>query len=137
MEIEHNMAAPGHHQRKGQAERKISELKSPLRNIINLRQTIWLNSLPEVGAYSNPSHSDTINMSPYKAVYCLKYPLLDTYLVYPSAVPASDHYYNRHQEISDASYQALKLVRGRSTQSAAKGRADFKPVEIGGIGNDI
>jgi len=69
MGIEHILAAPGHHQRNGQAERKIRELKTTLRNVTNLCQTNWLTSLPEVAAYSNAGHSDTINMSPYKAVY--------------------------------------------------------------------
>ena len=114
MGIEHIMAAPGHHQTNGQAERKIRELKTALRNVINLRQTNWLTSLPEVTGYSNAGHSDVINMSPYKAVYGREYPLLDTYRVYPSAVPASDDYYNRHQEIRNAAYQALKLARARS-----------------------
>jgi len=73
-------------------------------------------------------------MSLYKAVYGRDYPLLDTYLVvHPSAVPASDDYYNRHQEIRNAAYQALKLARVRSTRTAAKRRDDVKPVEIGGI----
>jgi len=39
MGIEHIMAAPGHHQTKGQAEQKIRELKTVLRNVTNLRQT--------------------------------------------------------------------------------------------------
>jgi len=69
MGIEHIMAAPGHHQTNGQAERKIRELKTALRNVTNLRQPNWLTSLPKVTAYSNAGHSDTIHMSPYKAVY--------------------------------------------------------------------
>ena len=133
MGIEHIMAAPGHHQTNGQAERKIMELKTALRNVINLRQTNWLTSLPEVTAYSNPGHSDVMNMSPYKAVYGREYPLLDTYRVYPSTVPASDDYYNRHQEIRNAAYQALKLARARSMRVAAKRRKDFEPVEVGGM----
>ena len=64
MGIKHIMAAPGHHQTNGQAERKIRELNTALRNVTNLRQTNWLTSLPEVAAYSNAGHSDTINMSP-------------------------------------------------------------------------
>jgi len=72
-------------------------------------------------------------MSPYKAVYGRDYPLLDTYRVYPSAVPASDDYYNRHQEIRNAAYQALKLARARSTKTAAKRRNEVMPVEIGGM----
>ena len=104
MGIEHIMASPGHHQTNGQAERKIRELKTALRNVVNLRQTNWLTSLPEVAAYSNAGHSDTINMSPYQAVYGRDYPLLDTYKVYPSAVPASDDYYNRHQAMRNAAY---------------------------------
>ena len=64
MGIEHIMASPGYHQTNGQAERKIRVLKTALRNVVNLRQTNWLTSLPEVAVYSNASHSDTINMSP-------------------------------------------------------------------------
>src|ERR1700712_5356242 len=45
MGIEHIMAAPSHHQTNGQAERKIRELKTALRNVTNLRQTNWLTSL--------------------------------------------------------------------------------------------
>jgi len=70
-------------------------------------------------------------MSSYKAVYSQDYPLLNTYRVYPSALPASDDYYNRHQEIRNAAYQALKLARARSTNTAAKRRNDVRPVEIG------
>jgi len=69
MGIEHIRTSPGHHQTNGQAERKIRELKTTLRNFTNLCQTNWLTSLPEVAAYSNTGHSDTIKMSPYKAVY--------------------------------------------------------------------
>jgi len=50
------------------AERKIREVKTALRNVTNLRQTNWPTSLPEVTAYSNAGHSDTINMFPYKPV---------------------------------------------------------------------
>ena len=67
MGIEHIMASPGHHQTNGQAELNIRELKTALRNVVNLRQTNWLISLPEMAAYSNAGHSDTINISPYKA----------------------------------------------------------------------
>jgi len=117
----------------GQAEPKIRELETALRNVTNLRQTNWLTSLPEVAVYSNAGHSDTINMSPYKAVDGRDCPLLDTYRVYTSVVPASDDYYKRHQEIRNAAYQAPKLVRVRSTKTAAKRRDDVKPVEIGGM----
>jgi len=127
------MAAPGHHQTNGQAQRKMRELKTALRNLTNLRQTNWLTSLPEGAAYSNTGHSDTIHMSPYKAVYGRDYPLLDTYRVHPSAVPGSHDYYNRHQQIRNAAYQALKLGRVRSTKTAAKRRGDVKPGEIGGM----
>jgi len=126
--IEHIMAVPGQHQPNGQAERKIRELKTALRNVTNLRQTNWLTSLPEVAAYSNTRHSDTINMSPSKAVYGRDCPLLDTYRVYPSTVSASDDYYDRHQEIRNAAYQAPQLARVRSTKTAAKRRDDVKPV---------
>ena len=110
MGIEHIIAPPGHYQTNGPDEQKIRELKTALRNVNNLRQTNWVTSLPEVTAYSYAGHSDTINMSPYKAVYGRDYPLLDTYRVHPSSVPASDDYHNRHQEIRNAAYQALKLA---------------------------
>ena len=96
----------------GQAERKIRELKTALRNVINLHQTNWLISLPEVTSYSNAGHSHVINMSPYKAVYGREYPLLDTYRVYPTAVPASDDYYNGHQEIRNAAYPGIETRKG-------------------------
>jgi len=132
MGIEHIMAAPSHHQTNGQAERKIRELKTALRNVTNLCQTNFLTSLPEVAAYSNAGYSDTINMSPYKAVYGRDYPFLDPYRVYPSAVPAPDDYHNRHQEIRNAPYLVLKLMRVRSTKTAPKRRDDVKPVGVGG-----
>ena len=74
-----------------------------------------------------------LNISSYKAVYGGDYPLLDTYRVYTSVVPASDDYYNRHQEIRNVAYQALKLARVRSTKTAAKRRDDVKAIEIGGM----
>ena len=58
---------------------------------------------------------------------------MDTYRTYPSAVPASDDSYNRHQEIRNAAYQALKLARARSMRVAAKKRNEFKSVEVGGL----
>ena len=39
MEIEHIMASFGYHQTNRQAERNIRELKTALRNVVNLRQT--------------------------------------------------------------------------------------------------
>jgi len=125
------MAGPSHHQTNGEAERKVWGLKTPLRKVTNLTQNNWLTSLPEVLADSNVGHSDTINMAPYKAVYSRDYPLLDTYPVYSATVPASDDYYNNHQEMRNAAYQAPKLARVRSTKTAAKKREDVKPVEIG------
>ena len=133
MGIKHIMAASDYYQTNGQDERKIRELKTALRNVINIRQSNWLSSLPEVTAYSNAGHSNVINMSPYKAVYGREYPLLDTYRVYPSTVHASDNYYNRHQEIRNAAYQALKLASARSMRVAAKRRNEFELVEVGGI----
>jgi len=132
MGIEHIMAAPGDHQTNGQAEPRIKDLKTAPRNVTNLCQTNWLTSLPEVTAYSNAGHSDTINRSPYKVVYGRDYPFLDTYRLYPSAVPAFADYYNRHQEISNAAYQALKLARVRSTKTAAKRSDHVEPVGIVG-----
>ena len=125
------MAAPGHHQTNGQAERKIRELKTALRNVTNRRQSNWLVFLPSVAAYTNAGYSDTLAMSPYQAVYGRDYRLLDTYKTKPSAVPAVDDYYNRHQKIRNAAYQALKLARFRSTRSAAKRRNPEPPVAVG------
>ena len=133
MGIEHIMAVPGHHKTNGQAEPKIRKLKTAQRNVTNLRQTNWLTSLHDVAACSNAGHSDTINMSLYKVVYGRDYPLLDIYRVHPSVVPASDDYYNRHQEIRNAAYHALKLARVGSTKTAAKRRDHVKPVEIAGM----
>jgi len=79
MGIEHMMAAPGHHQTNGQAERKIRQLKTALRTVINRRQNNWLVSLPQLASYTNAGYSETIDMSPYKAVYGRDYPLLSTY----------------------------------------------------------
>ena len=67
--IEHILAAPGYHQTNGQAERKIRELKRALRNVTNRRQSNWLVSLPSIAAYTNAGYSDTLPISPYKAVY--------------------------------------------------------------------
>jgi len=69
MGIEHIKAVPGHHETNGQVEHKIRELKTALRNSANKRQNNWVNSLQDMAAYTNAGHSDTINMSPYKAVY--------------------------------------------------------------------
>jgi len=63
MRIQHLLAAPSHYQTNGQAERKIREPKTTLKNIVNLHQTYWPTCLPEVAAYSNTGHSCTINMS--------------------------------------------------------------------------
>ena len=131
--IKHIMAAPGQHQTHRQAEQKISELKTLLRNIANVPQTYWLISLPGVAAYSDAGHSDTINMSLYQAVYGRDHPLLNIYQVYPSLVRAPDDYYNRNQEIRDVAYQALSLARVRSSNTATRGRDNFQPVEIGGM----
>ena len=78
MGIENIMTVSGHHQTNREAEQKIRELKTARRNVINLRKTNGLISLREVTAHSNTSHSDVINMSPYKAVYGREYPLLNT-----------------------------------------------------------
>jgi transposase InsO family protein len=131
MGVEHIMAAPGHHQTNGQAERKIRELKTALRTVINRRQTNWLVSLPELASYTNAGYSETINMSPYKAVYGRDYPMLSTFRTAATAVPASDEYYNRHQELRNSAYQALTLARFRSTRTATKRRTPRPPVEVG------
>jgi len=81
MGIEHIKAVPGHHEKNGQVEPKIRELKTTLRNITNKRQNNWVNSLQDMAAYTNAGHSDTINRSPYKAVYGGDYPLLATYRI--------------------------------------------------------
>ena len=70
-------------------------------------------------------------MSPYKAVNGLDYPLLNTYKSNPSAVPAADDYYNRHQEVRNAAYQVLKLAWFRSTSTAAKRRNPEPPIAVG------
>jgi len=85
---------PGYHETNGQVERKISELKTALRNITNKRQNNWVNSLQDMAANTNAGHSDTINMSPYRAVYGRDYPLLATYRIEGTAVPASEAYLN-------------------------------------------
>jgi len=131
MGIEHIKAVPGYHETNGQVERKIRELKTALRNITNKRQNNWVNSLQDVPAYTNAGHSDTINMSPYKAVYGRAYPLFATYRIEGMAVPAFEDYLNRHQELRNDAYQALKLARIRSTRVAARRRTTHKPISIG------
>ena len=131
MGIEHIMAAPGHHQTNGQGERKIRELKTALRTVINRRQNNWLVSLPQLASYTNAGYSETIDMSPYKAVYRRDYPLLSTYRTAAPSVPASDDYYNRHNELRNSAYQVLKLARVRSTKTVTKRRTPRPPVDIG------
>jgi len=118
MGIEHIMAAPGHHQTNGQAEHKIRELKTALRTVINRRQSNWLISLPQLASYTSAGYSETIDMSRYKAVYGRDYPLLSTYETAATSVPAADEYFNRHNELRNSAYQALKLARIRSTRTA-------------------
>jgi len=98
MGIEHIMAAPGHHQTNGQAIRKIRELKTALRTVITRQQKNWLVSLPQLPSYTNAGYSETIDMSPYKAVYGRDYPLLSTYRTAAPSVPAADEYFNRHNK---------------------------------------
>ena len=129
--IEHIKAVPGHYETNGQVERKIRELKTALRNITNKRENNWVNSLQDMAAYTNAGHSDTINMSPYKAVYGGDYPILATYRIEGTAVLASEDDLNRHQEQRNDAYQALKLARIRSTRVAAKRRTTHKPMSIG------
>jgi len=112
-------------------ERKIRELKTALRNITNKRQNNWVNSLQDMAAYTKSGHSDTIKMSPYKAMYGLDYPLLATYRIEGRAVPAFEYYLNRHQELRNDAYQALKLARIPSTRVAAKRWTTHKPIRIG------
>jgi len=92
-----------------------------LENITNKRPNNWVNSLQDMAAYTNAGHSDTINMSPYKAVYGRDYSLLATYRIEGTAVLVSENYVNRHQELRNDAYQALKLARICSTRVAARG----------------
>jgi len=109
---------PRHHETNVPVERKIRELKTTLRNITNKRQNNWVNSLQDMAAYMNAGHSDTINMSPYKVVYGRDYPLLVTYMIEGTAVPASEDYPNPHQELRNDAYQVLNPARIRSTRVA-------------------
>ena len=129
--IEHIKAVPGHHETNGQVERKIRELKTALRNLVNKRQTNWAQALPETAAYLNAGHSDTLGMSPYKAVYGIEYPLLTTVRFTNSTVPATEDYLNRHQELRNTAYQAVKQARMRSTRTAAKRRRHHTPLKVG------
>jgi len=131
MGIQHIKVVPGHHETNGQVERQIRELKTALRNITNKRQNNWVNYLQDMAAYTNTGHSDTINMLPYKPVYGRDYPLLLTYRIEGTAVPTSEYYLNRHQELRNDQYQALKLARIRSIRVGAKRRATHKPISIG------
>jgi len=131
MGIEHIKAVPRHHEMNVQVERKITELKTAIRNITNKRQNNWVCSLQDMAAYTNAGHSDTINMSPYKAVHGRDYTLLATYRIEGTAVPVSEDYPNRHQELKNDAYQALKLARICSTRVAAKRRTTYKPITIG------
>jgi len=71
-------------------------------------------------------------MSPYKAVYGRNYPLLSIYQTAATSVPAADDYYNRHNELQNLAYQALKLARIWSTRTATKRRTPRPPVPVGG-----
>jgi len=131
MGIEHIKVVPRYHETNGQVEHKIRELKAALRNITNKLENNWVNSLQDMAAYTNAGHSDTINLSPYKAVYGRYYPLLATYRIEGTAVPASEDYLNPHQELRKFAYQALKLARIHSTRNAAKRRTTQEPITIG------
>jgi len=132
MGIEHIMAVPGHHQTNRQAERKIRQLKTALRTLINRRQTNWLISLPQLASYTNAGYSETIDMSPYKAGYGRNNPLLSTYQTAATSVPAAEEYFNRHNELRNSAYQALQLARVRSRRTATKRRTPRSPVSVGG-----
>jgi len=132
MGIEHIMPAPGHHQTNSQAESKIRELKTVLRTVINRRQTNCLISLPQLASSTNAGYSETIDMSLYKAVYGRNYPLLSTYQTVATSVPAADEYFNRHNELRNSAYQALKLARIQSTRTASKRITPRPPVSVGG-----
>jgi len=71
-------------------------------------------------------------MSPYKAVYGRNYPLVITYQTAAISVPAADDYYNRHNELRNSAYQALKLARIRSTRTVTKRRTPRPPVPVEG-----
>jgi hypothetical protein len=71
----------------------------------------WLALLLEIAAYTNAGYSDTLNISPYKVVYGWEYALLEIYRTASTRVLGSHVYYNRHLEVRNASYQALKLAR--------------------------
>ena len=129
--IEHIMAAPRHHETNGQAERKIRELKTALTNMVNKRQNNWAQALPELAAYSNAGYSDTLGMSPYKAVFGQEYPLLTTIRFKNSSVPAADDYLNRHQQLRNTAFQALTLARMRSNRAARKRRRNHTPIKPG------
>jgi len=79
MEIEYKMVAPRHHQTNGQSGRKIREVKTAVMTVITRGHNNWLVPLPQLSLYTNCGYSETIDMSPYKAVYGREYPLLSTY----------------------------------------------------------
>jgi hypothetical protein len=72
-------------------------------------------------------------MSPYNAVYGREYPPLDTYQTALTSVPASDDYYNRHQEIRNTAFQVSKLAIIRSTRTAATRNTPRPAVPVGGL----
>src|ERR1700710_637261 len=125
------MATPRHHETNGQAERKIRELKTALTNMVNKRQNNWAQALPERAAYSNAGYSDTLGMSPFKAVFGQEYPILTTVRFKNSSVPATDDYLNCHQELRNSAYQALILARMRSNRIARKRRRSHTPLKTG------
>jgi len=84
-----------------------------------------------MAAYTNAEHSDTIKISPYKAVHGRDCPLLATYRIQGTAVPASEDYLNQHQELRNDAYQALKLARIPISRVAAMRRTTHKPISIG------
>jgi len=71
-------------------------------------------------------------MLQYKVVYGRNYLLLSTYQTVATSVPAADDYYNRHNELRNSAYQALKLARIRSTRTTTKRRTPRPPVPVGG-----
>src|SRR5207237_5198886 len=85
----------------------------------------------ETAAYLKAGHSDTLGLSSYKAVYGIEYPLLTAVRFTNSTVPATEDYLNRHQELRNTAYQALKQARMRSTRTAAKRRRHHMPLKAG------
>jgi len=64
-------------------------------------------------------------------VYGKDYHLLNTYQTAVTSVPAADDYYNRHNKLLNAAYQALKLARVQHNRTATKRRRLHPPIPVG------